>query len=282
MMVFSHEAWQLLTTEKQKKLIKTIFFQVIFTRNDCLEYMEKKDYYQLLRGSYVYYGGCRGKKTYAIVLDFEFFSYFQDWTPFCEKFETVVNWFRRHISEWTVGNLQLFNNDVYMENMVLWLKFNTPALFQWFATHDLKTFNFRMISSVERKWKQLPHGERDKLLRDLFFTALLTHVDCPAFMAEQDWENMYQDAGMYLITYHQQATFRVHIFLEPLADRYWTTGELDNTFFELVNWLRGLNTRIRIGQYYLFEHCKLDNMNLWFYFNMKAVFFWMSTQQLTY
>jgi len=128
----------------------------------------------------------------------------------------------------------------------------------------------------------LPHGERDKLLRDLFFTALLTHVDCPAFMAEQDWESMYQDAGMYLITYHQQATFRVHIFLEPFADRYWTTGELDNTFFELVNWLRGLNTRIRIGQYYLFEHCKLDNMNLWFYFNMKAVFFWMSTQQLTY
>jgi len=134
-----------------------------------------------------------------------------------------------------------------------------------------------MTLSAKQVWQQLNKNERRHILCDLFYTVLLTHVECPTFMTPEDWKDMFEIADEGWIESDEPNIIR--LALEVFVLRYWTNGK-SNKFLQLVIFLRVSFADVTLGNHSLFQKCEVNNMTISFDFNMEAVFLWMSTQQL--
>lgn len=143
MMDLVKQKWHPLTDEQRRQFLKRFFFEVIFTKNDCQELMDEEDWNQMFENSYVHYNVFRGEEEFCIVVDCEFFIYSQGWEPFTEDFDDLLDFFKKYIQQWPVGNLQLFNQ-VDMNGLKLYVRFNPTAFFQWMSTLDLETLDFSL------------------------------------------------------------------------------------------------------------------------------------------
>jgi len=134
------QMWQQMNTNERKALLKKFFFTVVFTRDDCPEFMDEKDY-EVMQKNVLLYNGFYREEEFSIILDCEFFAYYHGWKHCCPKqMKIVTDFFESHIEQRSIGEELPVLGKVAEQNMLVYIDFNPPAFFQWLATHDLATF----------------------------------------------------------------------------------------------------------------------------------------------
>lgn len=129
-----------------------------------------------------------------------------------------------------------------------------------------------MTELMKIKWQHLTEDDREELLKNIFFAELFDHQQLPRFMTEQDWSDMYKEAGASCISCNEN--YAVILYFETFAHRYWIP-DID-IFWILVRFLKNQLAKVKVGKLNLFQSVSSENLKMWFYFNMEAVFLWMA------
>jgi len=124
---------------------------------------------------------------------------------------------------------------------------------------------------MEEYWKSLPIKNQEQILNDIFRHEVLNADNLPTFMTERDWIDLTEGASVHYMRFHQK--YCVILDIEIFAYRYWM--EESSNFRTLTHFLRGLVNNLRVGDLPLFERYATQNMDMWFDFNMEAVYLWL-------
>jgi len=132
-----------------------------------------------------------------------------------------------------------------------------------------------MAHSMKELWKSIGKKDQKEILQEFFFDVLLNMDNLPEFMTENDSNDMIKEAVVYPLL--EDEKFCMILDIETFAYRYWRLG--GPNFWILIDFLKGLANRVRVGNAQMFERHCIENMKMWFDFNMQAVYLWLFQHQ---
>jgi len=132
-----------------------------------------------------------------------------------------------------------------------------------------------MTDAAKAKWQQLSEDEKETLLKKLFVNVLFNQTNLPEFMTDRDWSDLVQDTRICFEP-HQEPDYQFSaiVDLDDLAYKYGMLG--CNQFAILHDYLTGHLTKVKLGPLDLFTGYAEQNEDMWFDFNLEAVYLWMS------
>ena len=122
-----HTQWQNLNKVKRKKLLKKLFFDVLFHHENLPGFMTEEDWSDLFEKSQVDVLLINKRKDYCMVLFLETFTYrYKIHDP--RKYKILEDFLMGPLAHVQVQDIDLFSS-CSLENDTLWFKFNLQAVF---------------------------------------------------------------------------------------------------------------------------------------------------------
>lgn len=130
-----------------------------------------------------------------------------------------------------------------------------------------------MNAFTEKHWQKLPLTEQKSFLIHLFYDIMNRNSNPPAFMNSQDWADL---KAITLVTNLRKnpKKYYASLSIDLIACRYQMFG--CRYVSVLYYYLKDCFSKIKVNNISLFETCSTDRLVMKFYFNMPAVYCWMS------
>lgn len=125
-----HTQWQNLNKVKRKKLLKKLFFDVLFHHENLPGFMTEEDWSDLFEFARAEIYSYKNRE-YVVSLDLETFAY-RYWVPESDKFWVLVNFLENNWARVKIGSFDLFQS-TDMDNNVMRFYFNMEAVLFWMS-----------------------------------------------------------------------------------------------------------------------------------------------------
>jgi len=132
-----------------------------------------------------------------------------------------------------------------------------------------------MNQCVEERWKSLDKNKQARILRDLIFSVVLNMDNLPECVTEDDWNDLIEDTNVDDDSFN--GVHMMVVYIELFTYLYLNEGGPEVTI--LVNFLKSLVDKVRVGDHQLFKGCIQFNTRMWFELNTQAVFLWLFQNQ---
>jgi hypothetical protein len=129
----------------------------------------------------------------------------------------------------------------------------------------------------EEQWYQLNKIQQRRLLEEILFSVIMSDKDRPSFLTEQEWRDMTQLTNVDTLSYRRYTNHFLVIDLDRYAYRYANAN--NDKFWMLVDFFENSLPKAKIGNYCLIQSAGKQNLDMYLYINMQAVFFWLSQQE---
>jgi len=130
---------------------------------------------------------------------------------------------------------------------------------------------------VELKWNQLTQQDRCELIKSFFFKAIFTCDNCPEFLNEEDWHELYRGSITDYITY-------ANIYIIILACEFFLIDKKAVYSHErhkmLFNCFENLGTKHQEQDKPLLKDIECDYTEFTMTLDLSVFFQWMATNDM--
>ena len=124
--------WQQLLDQEKRKLLKTLFINVLLNQTNLPEFMTDRDWSDLVQDTSIHFVRFRPTNgQFSVIVHIERFAY-KYCVPGCKHFFTLYDYLHDHVANIQVDNLKLFVSCAE-QNESVWFDFNLEAVYIWMS-----------------------------------------------------------------------------------------------------------------------------------------------------
>jgi len=130
---------------------------------------------------------------------------------------------------------------------------------------------------VELKWNQLTQEERCELIKSFFFKAIFTCDNCPEFLNEEDWHELYKSCTICYMSFVDK--FKIVLFCEFfLVDKKGVYSHEKDEM--LLNFFQDLGIKHQVQDKPLLKDIDCDYTEFTMTLDLSVFFQWMATNDM--